>query len=132
MMDPIRRRGFAPFDRHVIDVLHRAIAKDPHKAADIIAPVIVGRATEQALVEGQNKPMSKITELSQRIHKHKAAMDADADAMMARLDEIEKRWPGVRDQGSGYLDEQKADIDTMEADMRQLSNGPTPGPLAKS
>lgn len=68
--------------------------------------------------------MAKFSAVAERMAKVRAQDDAEADKLMQRLDQHEKRRPSVIARGHAFLDSQKAEMDDMESGLTQLSNLP--------
>jgi prefoldin subunit 5 len=68
--------------------------------------------------------MSKLSTVADRIKRTKEKLDAEADKLSARLDEIDKTAPEKIAGAHAFLDSQKAEVDSIEATLRQLSNDP--------
>ncbi len=66
----------------------------------------------------------KLSSVADRIRATKERLDKEADALAARLDEIDARAPGAFDRAHAFLDQQKTEVDSIEATLRQLSNIP--------
>jgi hypothetical protein len=79
----------------------------------------------KAIVQGQR--MGKLQEIALRIAKTKESLDAEADKLSARLDEIDRKAPEAFTRGKAVIDQHSADLDAMEAELRQLSNVPLGG-----
>lgn len=85
--------------------------------------------------------MGKLSAIADRIRDTKARLDAEADKLAARMDDIDKAAPVAFSRGHAFLSDQQAQVDEIEGTLRQLSNlpldvpatlpvdsGPTPGP----
>lgn len=92
------------------------------RGADKLASAAV---VAKAIVEGRR--MSKLHEAASRIAGVKAANDADGDELMAKMDEIERIRPGAKANAHAFLNDQKAELESIESTLRQLSNLPLGG-----
>ena len=68
--------------------------------------------------------MGKLTSVAQRIAEAKAKMDAEADKLADKLDVLNAKAPDAFSRAHGIIDSSNADLDGMDADLRQLSNLP--------
>ena len=68
------------------------------------------------------KPMGKLAEAAERIRAAKKKLDAEGDALIAKLGDLEGQAPGVFNAAHGAIGAQKADLDALESELRQLSN----------
>jgi cell pole-organizing protein PopZ len=68
------------------------------------------------------KPMGKLAEAAERIRAAKKKLDAEGDALIAKLGDLEGQAPGVFNAAHGAISAQKADLDALESELRQLSN----------
>lgn len=83
------------------------------------------RLTEIRIVREQVRhPMGKLHEVAERIKRTKASLESEADKLMAKLDGVDKKAPDAFSRGHAVIDQQSSDIDTMDAELRQLSNIP--------
>jgi len=71
--------------------------------------------------------MSKLTELSDRIKSTKEKLEAEADKLHAKLDEIDKAAPTAFDHGHRFIAAQKAEVEGITATLTQLTNLPLDG-----
>ena len=76
----------------------------------------------KAIIQGQS--MGKLHEVAERIKRTKASLESEADKLMAKLDGVDKKAPDAFSRGHAVIDQQSSDIDTMDAELRQLSNIP--------
>lgn len=70
--------------------------------------------------------MSKSSAIASRIAAIKKQWDDGLDQVAAKLDDIEPKVPATLGMAHTTLSQHNADIDQLESEMRQLSNG---GPL---
>jgi len=68
--------------------------------------------------------MSKLHALADRIKATKKSLEARADEVNARLDEMDKVAPEVFDRAGTFIASQEADVQALDDGLRQLSNLP--------
>ena len=68
--------------------------------------------------------MSKLQNLADRIRDTKKRLDDEADKLAARLDGLDKLAPDALGRAHTFIEQQQADVDSIEATLRQLSNLP--------
>jgi len=66
--------------------------------------------------------MGKLHLTAQRIKYARAKLEAEADKINARLDDLDKKAPAAFANANSVVDSQHADVDGMDAEIRQLSN----------
>jgi hypothetical protein len=66
----------------------------------------------------------KLSSVADRIRATKERLDKEADALAVRLDEIDAQAPKAFDRAHVFLDQQKAEVGSIEDTLRQLSNLP--------
>lgn len=79
----------------------------------------------RAIIDGRK--MGKLSAVAQRISDTRRKLDDEADRLANRLDGLDKKAPEAFAVAHSVVDSQHADLDGMEAELRQLSNL---GPLA--
>lgn len=72
----------------------------------------------------EGRGMGKLQEVAQRIAKTKQTLEAEADKLLTRLDGIDRQAPEAFARSNAILDQHKTDLDSMESELRQLSNVP--------
>ena len=70
---------------------------------------------------------NKLAALADRIKRTKASLDACADELGARLDEMDKVAPDTFERAHTFLKMQEVDVQALEDGLRQLSNLPLDG-----
>ena len=68
--------------------------------------------------------MGKLQSVGERIKQVRAAHEAEADRLMAKMDELERAAPPAFARGHNILDAHKAELDELENDLRAISNLP--------
>ena len=86
----------------------------------IIAAQIIARALVNSN-RGQ-QPMGKLAEAARRIKAAKEESEKEADRLIERVDEFQKKAPAAYEIGHTILNKGHADLAEMEAELRQLSN----------
>ncbi len=71
--------------------------------------------------------MGKLQEVAQRIAATQKRMNDEADKLASRLNEMDGKIPAAFERGHAIVNQGHADIDAMEAELRQLSNLPLGG-----
>ena len=90
------------------------------KSAQVITRALVeGEQAKKALAS-----MGKLHQVAQRIASTKKTLEAQADKLALRLDELDKKGPDAFGNANAILDQHHADLDAMESELRQLSNLP--------
>ena len=126
----------SPVERaaRLADELAKRHAIDPltGKLENQIYRIQQGQTIARALVEGNQakaelRRMGKLQAVAERIKDTKAKLEAEADKLASRLDDLDKKAPAAFDRGHSFLDAQHADLTAMEAELRQLSNLPLDG-----
>ena len=68
--------------------------------------------------------MGKLQAVAQRIRQTKLGLELEADRLAAKLDELDKKAPAAFERGHSIISQHNADVDAMDAELRQLSNLP--------
>jgi hypothetical protein len=88
---------------------------DPNLAAETLA--------KQTIEFGYWRPnVSKASSLAARIADTKKRFEAEQDKIAARLDAFDHKSPDVIARASSIVEGQHSEIDTLDAELRQLSN----------
>jgi len=89
-----------------------------------IPRIQAGQVIARAIVNSNQatKKMGKLAEAAALIKSEKAAADKDGDELLARAIDFAKRRPVAVEVGHKVLDEQHAELASMESDLRQISN----------
>src|SRR5690242_13305131 len=72
----------------------------------------------------QDLKMGKLASVAQRIAETRKKLESEADKLAGRLDDMDKKAPEAFNRAHTILDSHNADIDDMDAELRQLSNIP--------
>ena len=89
-----------------------------------IERIIAAQIIARALVNSNKaaKPMGKLAEAARRIRAVKEESEKEADRLIERVDEFQKKAPAAYEVGHAILNKGHADLAEMEAELRQLSN----------
>lgn len=68
--------------------------------------------------------MGKLSDLADRIKDTKARLEAEADNLASKLDDIDALAPKAFERGHAFIEAQQAEVDEIDAVLRQLSNLP--------
>ena len=69
-----------------------------------------------------HRTMGKLQEAAQRIKAKKLELENEADKILGRLSDIDKKGPTIFDRANKIVDGHNADLDAMDNELRQLSN----------
>ena len=69
-----------------------------------------------------HRTMGKLQEAAARIKAKKLELEGEADKILARLSDIDKKGPTIFDRANKIVDGHNADLDAMDNELRQLSN----------
>ena len=75
-------------------------------------------------LEGDIAKMGKLQAVAQRIRQTKTNLEAEADKLAGKLDELDKKAPAAFERGHTIIAQHNADVDAMDSELRQLSNLP--------
>jgi chromosome segregation ATPase len=73
-------------------------------------------------IDRYRRPMGKLQTLAERIASKKKELDAEADKVLSKLDELDHQTPQAFDRAHSIVDGAKADVASLESELRQLSN----------
>lgn len=68
--------------------------------------------------------MGKLAAVAQRIGETRKKLESEADRLALRLDDMDKKAPAAFDRAHSIIDQHNTDLDSMESELRQLSNLP--------
>lgn len=69
-----------------------------------------------------HRTMGKLQEAAHRIAAKKKELEGEADKILNRLTDIDKKGPAIFDRANKIVDGHNADLDAMDLELRQLSN----------
>lgn len=104
-----------------LDLRYAAARTNSTVAASVKLDHVLTKAIEE------NKRVSKLGAIADRIKAKKEAHDKIADEWAERLDALDRREPDAFAAGHSVLEAREADLADMEATMRSLSNLPNVG-----
>jgi hypothetical protein len=94
------------------------------RAREIALDLITAHTGKPPTIAQRIKHMGKLQEVAARMRETKVKLDAEADKLAARLDELDTKAPKAFDHGHQFLDMQHKDVDGLEEGLRQLTNLP--------
>jgi methyl-accepting chemotaxis protein len=104
-------------DQIVVEWADRLKAKLENDTSRVQSAQVIAKALN-------GKRMGKLHDVAQRVAQTRQRLSDEADKIAARLDQIDQKAPNAFANAHSILDQHNADIDAMEAELRQLSNLP--------